>query len=46
MKDCVYYLKENNELLLEKCFCNEEEAIEYAEVNEMQNYEIIEWEVD
>lgn len=46
MDDCVYYLEENGEFLPELCFESEEAAIEYAEANGMNNYQVIEWEVD
>jgi hypothetical protein len=45
VKDCVYYLSENGEFLPELVFESEEEAIEYAEANALNNYEIIEWDV-
>lgn len=43
MKDCVYYLSENGEFLPELVFESEAAAIEYAEENALNNYEVIEW---
>lgn len=46
VSDYVYYLEENGEFLPELCFESEEAAIEYAETNAMNNYQVIEWDVD
>lgn len=46
MKDYVYYLMVEEELLVEHIFGTEEEAIEYAEANEIQNYNVVQWDVD
>ena len=46
MKDCVYYIELDGEFLAEFCFESEEEAIDFAEEKEMNNYKIIEWDVD
>jgi hypothetical protein len=46
MKDFVYYLEEDGEFIPELIFKSEEEAIEFAEANEMKNYRVIEWDVD
>lgn len=46
MKDYVYYLMVEEELLVENIFESEQEAIEYAEANEIQNYKVVEWDVD
>jgi hypothetical protein len=43
--DYVYYLEVNNEFLLEFVFSSAEEAIEFAEENEMENYEVVEWNI-
>lgn len=43
MNDFVYYLKENDELLYEHVFGSEEEAIEFAEENAINNYEVVEF---
>lgn len=45
MKDYVYYLKENGEILLELVFPSEAKAIDYAEKNAINNYEVVEWDV-
>ena len=46
MKDYVYYLMVEEELLVEYIFETRAEAIEYAETNEIQNYKVVEWDVD
>ena len=46
MKDYVYYLEENGEFIPELIFESEEMAIEFAEESGMNNYKVIEWEVD
>jgi hypothetical protein len=46
VNDYVYYLEEDGEFLPELCFESEEAAIEYAEANGMNNYQVIEWDVD
>jgi hypothetical protein len=46
MSDFVYYLEEDGEFLPEFVFGSEEEAIEFAEMKEMKNYKIVEWDVD
>lgn len=43
--DFVYYLQEDGEFLPEFVFESESAAIEFAELNEMKNYEVIEWNV-
>jgi len=43
MKDLVYYLKIENEIVYELCFESEFEATEYAEVNAIKDYEVVEW---
>lgn len=45
MKDLVYYLVIEGEVVYELCFENEDEAVEYAEVNAINNYEVLEWDV-
>ena len=42
-EDYVYYLKVNGELLYDHVFGSEEEAIQYAEANELTVDEIVEW---
>lgn len=42
--DYVYYLKVEGELL-EPCFSDEGEAHEYAEMHEVFDYEVVEWDV-
>jgi hypothetical protein len=46
MSDFVYYLEENGEFIPELIFESEESAIEFAEMNEMKNYKVIEWDVE
>ena len=45
-EDYVYYLKVNGELLYDHVFESEEEAIQYAEANELIVDEIVEWNCD
>lgn len=45
MKDLVYYLVIEGEVVYELCFESECEAVEYAEVNAINNYEVLEWDV-
>mgnify|MGYP001084378597 CR=1 FL=1 len=46
MSDFVYYLEEDGEFLPELVFESEEEAIEFAESSGMNNYKVIEWDVN
>lgn len=43
MKDIVYYLEIDGEVYYEECFESEEEAIKYAELNEIKVTNIVEW---
>jgi len=43
MKDLVYYLKVENEMLYELVFESEEAAIEFAEKSAYKDYEVVEW---
>tara|TARA_B100000497_G_C7546927_1_gene330751 strand:+ start:543 stop:710 length:168 start_codon:yes stop_codon:yes gene_type:complete len=43
VKDLVYYLEIEGEVFYEECFASEEEAVEYAEVNAIKNYLVVEW---
>lgn len=45
MKDCVYYVWVNGQMLMVP-FANEEEAKQYAEEKCLENYEVEAWEVD
>jgi len=46
VKDFVYYLKEDGELIPELIFDSEAAAIEFAEASAMKDYEVVEWDVD
>ena len=45
MKDCVYYLWVNGQMLMVP-FANEQEAHEHAKNAGYENYEVEPWEVD
>jgi|DEB0MinimDraft_4_1074332.scaffolds.fasta_scaffold00028_24 hypothetical protein len=45
MEDLVYYLEVEG-VLLPECFECEDDAIEYAVQNGLDEYEIVEWDVD
>jgi hypothetical protein len=46
MKDFVYYLMVDGEIIPELIFSSEAAAIEFAEVSEMKDYQVVEWDVD
>lgn len=43
MKDLVYYLKVEEELIYELVFESEAAAIEFAEESAYKDYEVVEW---
>lgn len=45
MKDYVYYLMVEEELVPELIFESEQEAIEYAEENAIRDYQVVAWDV-
>ena len=45
MKDIVYYLEIDGEVIYDVVFESEEEAIKYAEDNELNVTNIVEWDV-
>jgi hypothetical protein len=45
MVDYVYYLKVEDEIIYEFVFGTEKEAIEFAEKEALNNYEILRWDV-
>jgi hypothetical protein len=45
LHDFVYYIKEGNEIIYEFVFESEQAAIDFAEMKEMKDYEIIEYDV-
>lgn len=45
MKDIVYYLKVEDEIIYELVFESEALAIEFAEENAYKDYEVVEWDV-
>jgi hypothetical protein len=45
MKDCVYYLWVNEQMLAVP-FPTEEEAVQYAKEKNLENYQVEPWEVD
>ena len=44
--DYVYYLIVEGEFRYDLCFGTEEEAVEYAELNEIRDYTVYPWDVD
>lgn len=45
VKDYVYYLMIEEELVPEMIFESEQEAIEYAEENAIRDYQVVAWDV-
>lgn len=46
MNDFIYYLKVGNDVLDERIFETEKDAIDFATKESIQDYVVIEWDVD